>query len=423
MIETSAQPATRALPPLLALNFFMADMQAGIGPFLGVFLLAHGWASGAIGTVMTLGGVAGVLVTTPAGAIIDATRRKRLYVVVPGICTVLASGIVLLTQNAVLVTLSQVGTAIAGAAIGPAVAGITLGIVHQAGFNRQNGRNQAFNHAGNVAGAALSGLAGWQFGLKAVFWLAALFAVLSIVSVLMIPTDAIDHGAARGVRRDGDKEQVSGFGVLLASRPLLILAAALAFFHLGNGAMLPLYGLAVVAAKEGDPAGFVAVTIVVAQTVMIAASLVAMRMAETRGYWLVLLISFVSLPIRGVVAAHMMNRWGVYPVQILDGIGAGLQSVAVPGLVARVLDGTGRINVGQGAVMTVQGLGASLSPAIGGWIAQEIGYSAMFLILGSFALASVALWLGFASMLKPACDRPRDTDAPSPIAAVAARAS
>jgi len=42
---------------------------------------------------------------------------------------------------------------------------------------------------------------------------------------------------------------------------------------------------------------------------------------------------------------------------------------------------------------------------IGGWIAQEIGYSAMFLILGSFALGSVALWLGFASVLKPACAR------------------
>ena len=104
-----------------------------------------------------------------------------------------------------------------------------------------------------------------------------------------------------------------------------------------------------------------------------------------------------------MIAAFLINRWGVYPVQMLDGIGAGLQSVAVPGLVARILNGTGRVNVGQGAVMTVQGLGASLSPAIGGWIAQEIGYSAMFMILGSFALGSIALWLGFASILKPAC--------------------
>jgi MFS family permease len=381
----------------------MADMQAGIGPFLGVFLLAHGWQSGFIGSAMTIGGVAGMVMTGPAGALIDATSRKRFCVIVPGICTVLASAVILLSQDFWFVAVSQVATAIAGAAIGPAVNGITLGIVRQAGFNRQIGYNQAFNHAGNVVGAGLSGLLGWMFGLPAVFWLAAVFAVLSIISVLMIPGNAIDNRAARGMKEGDNADKASGYRVLIECTPLLVLAAALAMFHLGNGAMLPLYGLAVVAEKQGDPASFVAVTIVVAQSVMIVVSLIAMRMAEKEGLWLVLLISFMALPIRGLVAAFVISRWGVYPVQILDGIGAGLQSVAVPGLVARILNGTGRVNVGQGAVMTVQGLGASLSPALGGWIAQEIGYSAMFMILGSFALGSVALWVGFASILKPAC--------------------
>jgi MFS family permease len=404
--KDTAKPSSNGIRPLLSLNFFMADMQAGIGPFLGVFLLAHGWESGLIGTVMTVGGVAGMLMTTPAGALVDAIRHKKLCIIIPGICTVIASGIVLLSQSFWLVTLSQVSTAIAGAAIGPAVSGITLGMVRQAGFNRQNGHNQAFNHAGNMVGAGLSGLLGWMFGFPAVLLLAALFGVLSIISVLMIPNAAIDHDEARGLNKDGDDNgKVGGITVLLESRPLLILAAALAFFHLGNAAMLPLYGLAVVSAKQADPAGFVAITIVVAQGTMILVSLIAMRLAESRGYWLVLLISFVALPIRGVLAACVMNKWGVYPVQILDGIGAGLQSVAVPGLVARMLAGTGRVNAGQGAVMTVQGLGASLSPAIGGWIAQGIGYSAMFVILGSFALGSIALWLGFAAVLKPACAR------------------
>jgi MFS family permease len=409
-------PATKGIWPLLSLNFFMADMQAGIGPFLGVFLLAHGWQSGLIGTVMTVGGVAGMLMTAPAGALVDATRRKKLYVIIPGICTVIGSGIVLLSQTFWLVTLSQVATAIAGAAIGPAVAGITLGMVRQAGFNRQNGHNQAFNHAGNMVGAGLSGLLGWMFGFPAVLLLAALFGLVSIVSVLMIPGDAIDDDEARGLNKsDHDHGEVGGIAVLLECKPLLILAAALACFHLGNAAMLPLYGLAVVSAKQGDPAGFVATTIVVAQGVMILVSLVAMRLAEKQGYWLVLLISFMALPIRGVIAAQVMNKWGVYPVQILDGVGAGLQSVAVPGVVARILYGTGRVNVGQGAVMTAQAVGASLSPAIGGWIAQEFGYSAMFLILGSFALGSVALWLGFSPLLKPAF-APRDGSGGRPIA-------
>jgi len=56
--HAAKEPVSQAIRPLLSLNFFMA----GIGPFLGVFLLAHGWASGLIGTVMTAGGVAGMLV-------------------------------------------------------------------------------------------------------------------------------------------------------------------------------------------------------------------------------------------------------------------------------------------------------------------------------------------------------------------------
>jgi predicted MFS family arabinose efflux permease len=389
--------------PLEALNFFMADMQAGIGPFLGVFLLAHGWKSGMIGTVMTVGGIAAMAFTMPAGALIDATTHKRLYVVIPGICTVAASAIILLSQEFWVVAVSQVATAIAGAVIGPAVAGMTLGIARQSGFNRQMGRNQAFNHAGNVVGAGLSGLLGWKFGYPAVFLLAALFGVLAIISVLMIPKQAIDDRAARGQSDTEGADKAGAWRVLWECKPLLALAAALLLFHLGNAAMLPLYGLAVVATKHGNGPAFVAMTIMVAQGVMIVTSLVAMRMAEKEGYWLVLLVSFLSLPIRGIVAAGCIEEWGVFPVQALDGIGAGLQSVAVPGLVARMLDGTGRVNVGQGAVMTAQGIGAALSPAIGGWVAERMGYPASFLILGGLALGSIAIWLGYSVSLKKAC--------------------
>jgi MFS family permease len=401
-VTPSSRPIIRSLQ---ALNFFMADLQAGIGPFLGIFLLAHGWKSGPIGTVMTIGGVAGMIVTAPAGALIDATSRKRMYVAISAIFTAIASAVILFSQNFWLVSISQVATAIAGSVIGPAVIGITLGIVRQAGFNRQNGRNQAYNHAGNVVGAALSGWLGFRFGMPAIFLLAAFFGVLSVVSVLQIPAKAIDDRVARGLEDAGDGNgKASGLKVLLGCKPLLILAAALAFFHLGNGAMLPLYGLAAAGKHQGNPSVFVAMTIVIAQLVMVVASLVAIRMADKRGYWRVLLISFLALPVRGLIAAHWINHTGLYPVQILDGVGAGLQSVAVPGLVARILNGTGRINIGQGAVMTAQGLGAALSPAIGGWLAQSIGYPTTFLMLGALALASILLWCLYAPMLKKRCD-------------------
>ena len=397
-------PAVADRRALQALNFFMADIQAGIGPFLGVWLLAHGWQSGLIGSVMTLGGVAGMLMTTPAGAWVDSSRHKRWLVVISAVCTLVASASLLLSQHFWSVALSQIATAMAAAAMVPAVTGITLGMFRQAGFNHQLGINQAYNHGGNAAGAALSGLLGRLFGLPAVFALAAAFGLASIVSVLLIPRRSIDDRAARGLREGDASQQASGLSVLLSCRPLLVLAAALALFHLGNAAMLPLYGLAVVAARQGDPATLVAATIVVAQATMIFAALFAMRVAERRGYWLVLLISFVALPLRAVLAAWFIKSWGVFPVQILDGVGAGLQSVAVPGLVARILNGTGRINVGQGAVMTAQGVGASLSPAIGGWFAQWRGYPLAFLLLGAFAVGSVLLWVACVTSIRKASD-------------------
>jgi hypothetical protein len=75
--------------------------------------------------------------------------------------------------------------------------------------------------------------------------------VASIVAVLRIPREAIDNHAARGLSEgDPTSEAPRGFSVLFACKPLLVLAAALALLHLGNGAMLPLYGLAVVAANK-----------------------------------------------------------------------------------------------------------------------------------------------------------------------------
>jgi len=400
-----AGATAQGLGALMALNFFMADMQAGIGPFLGVFLLAHHWRNATIGTMMTLGGLAGMVMTVPAGALVDHTSRKRLLVAVSGICTICGSAFLLASQSLWVVGASQILTAIAGAAIGPAVAGITLGMVRQTGFDRQNGRNQACNHAGNLAGAGLSGLLGWQFGFGAIMVLAALFGLLSILSVFRIPENAIDHRAARGEREgEADAGAISGWLVLLESKPLLVLAASLLFFHLGNGAMLPLFGMAMAAAHQGNPAALVATTIVVAQAVMIVMSLVALRMAQRHALWLAMLISFLALPIRGVLAAHLMVGWGVFPVQMLDGVGAGLQSVAVPAFVAHILNGTGRVNAGQGAVMTIQALGAALSPALAGLIADHLGYSSTFLILGGTSLASITIWLAGAHLVRRASE-------------------
>jgi MFS family permease len=185
-----------------------------------------------------------------------------------------------------------------------------------------------------------------------------------------------------------------------------VLGASLALFHLGNAAMLPLYGMGVVVAHRGNPSAFTAQTIVIAQLVMVGAAWIAPRMIRRHGYWWVLLVSFLSLPLRGALAAVLMNAAGVWPVQILDGVGAGLQSVAVPALVVALLQGSGRVNVGQGAVATAQGLGAAFSPVLGGLFAQHFGYASAFLVLGTVSLGSIAVWIGHATTLRRTCGMP-----------------
>lgn len=378
----------------------MADMQSGIGPFVGVFLAQRGWDSGLIGTALTIGNIAGMLITTPVGGFIDTSHHKRAWVIVPGAAVVAGSSIILLWQNFWAVAASQVATAIVGAAIVPAVTGITLGIVGQKGFNRQNGRNQAFNHAGNMVGAAASGFLGWHFGYLSVFLLAATFGAITIASVLMIPPGSIDHRTARGSKEEDPDRQHSALAVLLKHKALLVLGLALAVFHLGNAAIVPLYGISAVTGNQTNGPSFVATIVVIAQGTMVIASIVGMRIAEKRNYWLLILASFLGLPLRGLFAFFLTGWWGVVPVEILDGIGIGLQSVAVPGMVARSLYSTGRVNLAQGAVITIQGAGAALSPALGGFVANYIGFSPTFLVLGGLGLAAAGLWIVLGAAVK-----------------------
>jgi MFS family permease len=74
------QPARRTLRGLDWLNFFLADVQTGVGPFLAIYLAKQGWNEELVGTALSVGGIAGIIAQTPAGALVDAARSKRALV-------------------------------------------------------------------------------------------------------------------------------------------------------------------------------------------------------------------------------------------------------------------------------------------------------------------------------------------------------
>ena len=406
----------RSLRALCVLNFFMADVRDGLGPFLGVFLQQQSWTPSQIGIVMTIGGLFAMLATTPAGALVDKTTAKRAVMVVSAGAIIAASFAIFFIPSFAVTVSAQAVNGIAGAVIPLAIAGITLGLVRQSGYPRQLGRNEAFNHAGNVTAALLCGVFGYLFGLGAVFVVMAVMAVASIAAASQIDPARIDHRAARGLA-DEPASPGTAFSVLFTSLPLVILALTVLLFHLGNAAMLPLLGQALVARGAGDPSAFTSATVIVAQLTMIATALFAARLADARGYWIVFLIALVALPIRGVIAAIVTGPVGLVPVQLLDGVGAGMLGVAVPGLVARILAGTGHVNAGLGAVLTMQAIGAALSTTVGGLAAEWMSYEAAFLVLGGIAAMALVLWIVARPITAAACDGSAPESSRSPMLA------
>jgi MFS family permease len=132
--------------------------------------------------------------------------------------------------------------------------------------------------------------------------------------------------------------------------------------------------------------------IIAAQLIMLPVALIVGRTADRVGRKPILLLGFAVLPVRALLYTFSNSAPWLIGVQLLDGVGAGIFGAITPLLIADVMRGTGRYNLAQGAVATMQGLGASISGLAAGVIVDHFGYATAFLSFGAAAcIALVAL--------------------------------
>ena len=164
-----------------SLNFFLADVRDGLGPYLAIYLLAvHKWDPASIGVVMTLAGIAALLTQGPAGALIDRTHSKRAVIAIAAILVTLSCLLLPFVSSFSLVALTQAASAVAASVFAPAISAISLGITGPRAFTRRTGRNETFNHAGNATAALLAGGLAYLYGPVVVFYLMAFMALASV---------------------------------------------------------------------------------------------------------------------------------------------------------------------------------------------------------------------------------------------------
>lgn len=379
---------TQSLRALDALNFFLADVRDGVGPYLAIYLLTvRQWDPANIGIAMSAMGMATVLAQTPCGMLLDALTQKRMLIGFATLFVGLGCAALTVFSTFDMVLSVQVLLGMTAAVFPPAMAAITLGLVGPTMFAPRMGRNEAFNHAGNVTAAALAGITGHFLGLPTVFLLVTGMAIGSLISVCFLRAQDINHDLARaaGPKISSAHGSVSGIGTLFHNRTLLVFALSTALFHFANAAMLPLAGQLLSMNNPSVASLSMSACIIVAQLVMIPVAALAGSLAEHWGRKPVFLIGFTVLPLRGLLYTLSDDPSFIVAVQLLDGIGAGIFGVLWVTVVADLMKGTGRYNFAVGAIATAQGIGAALSNLAAGYVVNAWGYQTGFVTLAMIA--------------------------------------
>jgi MFS family permease len=386
--------STGSLRALDWVNLFMADVKDGVGVYLSVFLLTvRNWEPDQIGYVIAVPGLIGILVQPPAGALIDRTKYKRFLLIAASTIIAVCCLAIIPSEKFITTFLSQAVVGIVQSVYSPCIAAITLGMVGHAMLSKRIGRNESFNHMGNMGAAIIAGLLGRFVSYEAIFYFSIFQCIALIAGTLFIKENDIDHELARAAAVD-DLAKTGNTGIkdLFKNRNILMFTVSMALFHLANAAMLPLAGQKMGIADKQNSSLYLSAAIIIAQGVM---ALIAgySGSAAGNGRKKIMMIAFILLPVRALLFAFISNPYVLTGIQILDGIGAGIFGVVSILMIADLSKGTGRFNLLQGCVYSAIGLAASLSSIVGGLIVKNAGYTVGFISLAGLAVVGLLFFL------------------------------
>src|SRR5262249_17352397 len=125
-------PSHASLGALDAVNFFVAGILAGFGPYVAAYLADQKWNQENIGFVLTASSLAGLLSQLPGGELLDTVRSKRAIIVAGVIVVAISAIIIAFEPRFPLVFIALMLQGITGGLLGLAIAAISLGLVGQA---------------------------------------------------------------------------------------------------------------------------------------------------------------------------------------------------------------------------------------------------------------------------------------------------
>ncbi|WP_144154239.1 MFS transporter [Paraburkholderia sp. BCC1885] len=385
----------RSLRALDWMNFFVANVQTGFGPFIASYLASHKWTQGEIGMALSVGTISAMVSQVPAGAAVDAMKNKK-GAATWAIFAIILSAVLLASSPTLLpVIAAEVFHGFASCMLVPAMAAISFALVGRQNLGDRLGRNARWASIGSAVAAGLMGLFGEYFSSRAVFWLTAGLAMPALIALSMVQnTGTVDPTPlAKPKPLPDENEKRESLRELLRDKRMLIFAACIVLFHLSNAAMLNLAAGEVTAGMGDNVQLVIAACIIVPQAIVAMMSPWVGRSAQRWGRRPILLFGFAALPVRALLFAGISSPYLLVPVQMLDGLSAAVFGVMLPLIAADVAGGKGRYNLCIGLFGLAAGIGATLSTAAAGFIADRFSNTVSFFGLAAAgALAVLLVW-------------------------------
>ena len=257
------------------LNFFVADVRDGLGPFLGVFLVQNGFGEADVGLISTASHIAALTLGVPCGILVDKSTHKKQLIAFFIALIVLACTLNYFFPSFIFTLFAQVFAALSGVFLAPAFAALTLGIMGQHRYAAQCAKNEAYKHAGTVFGAVLGFIFALHFGIASIFVITAALGAVSLAVLKLIKQDDIDDSVACGEIKARESTKI---WALLCDKRVLYLGVVMFCFHLSNAAMLPLLSQRAYAVGIDASGAYAAATIIIAQSTMILVAFVCGRL-------------------------------------------------------------------------------------------------------------------------------------------------
>eukprot|EP00298_Acanthocystis_sp_HF-20_P010143 c18701_g2_i1.p1 GENE.c18701_g2_i1~~c18701_g2_i1.p1 ORF type:complete len:439 (+),score=144.27 c18701_g2_i1:26-1342(+) len=409
---------------LIIVNALTSTARDGLNPLVSIYLLiAHNWAESEIGTVMFACLIASMVFQTFAGDVIDKTEKKRAWLCMGSLLVGVMSIMVVVSADFMLILVTKVVQGVASSIVPPAIAGITLGVMGQAGFEKQIAANEIGNSLGYAISAGIAGLFSYFVDDGAAFFLVFVIAVISIPFIFSIPSHMIDDHVARGLEKgnivpdepeensttvgeDSKESKVADYSSLLHNKQMALFAACIFFFHTANAAMLPLLGQILSIGGEGKHA----------IPLTVGAILIARFLVAVGSFWFkknvskyprkpLLLVGLIAIPVRGFIISLLRGHTVLLiSTQLLDGLGIASYRVMHQVITQDITKGSGRFNVALGLITTCDMAGSALSNLLGEFLAGSAGYERAFVALALIGIIPVIIVAYFMDETAPSTE-------------------